>query len=364
MLREVIRRIREHPQLSGMPLATPAEAGDYEGRAELGLRQFMPSEPRYTLRGLVGYPVLAHFRTTFGITIDADVFNVLNFVGYRYFDLGAKITAIDRSHAEYRARRGIATVFLPQAYGPFSTPGLRSDAKRLFSTARLVYARDHHSADLVAELGVRRPEVVPDITLGTPHVASPRPDLAGHVCLIPNLWMVERTESSESLAYLDFMVNLIDFSCRSGFKSFVLCHTPFQDDALSKRLVALYGRPIEYVTEPDPHRAKAIVGTCRLVIGSRYHGLLAALSQNVPVLATTWAHKYPELLRDYGVPELLVRAGETERAQTLVAELLDNDRRGRYVEAISAANVALRPRIEEMWERVLGILTQTLAAQR
>jgi colanic acid/amylovoran biosynthesis protein len=41
------------------------------------------------------------------------------------------------------------------------------------------------------------------------------------------------------------------------------------------------------------------------VVGSRYHGIIAALSQMVPALVLGWSHKYFELMRDVGTEEYI-----------------------------------------------------------
>lgn len=42
---------------------------------------------------------------------------------------------------------------------------------------------------------------------------------------------------------------------------------------------------------------KTIIGQCDLLIGSRYHSIVAALSQGIPVLAIGWHHKYHEIMK-------------------------------------------------------------------
>jgi colanic acid/amylovoran biosynthesis protein len=45
---------------------------------------------------------------------------------------------------------------------------------------------------------------------------------------------------------------------------------------------------------------KAIIGQCQLVISSRYHALIAAMSQGIAVGTAGWSHKYTELLEETG----------------------------------------------------------------
>jgi polysaccharide pyruvyl transferase WcaK-like protein len=50
---------------------------------------------------------------------------------------------------------------------------------------------------------------------------------------------------------------------------------------------------------------KAVIGRMDFVVGSRYHGIIAALSQMVPALVLGWSHKYFELVRDAGIEEYI-----------------------------------------------------------
>ncbi len=82
-------------------------------------------------------------------------------------------------------------------------------------------------------------------------------------------------------------------------KPFFLVHESRNDRAIAERVSArLGGVPI--VEESDPLAIKGILGACKASVGSRFHGLVSALSQGVPALAVGWSHKYRMLFRDYG----------------------------------------------------------------
>jgi polysaccharide pyruvyl transferase WcaK-like protein len=55
-----------------------------------------------------------------------------------------------------------------------------------------------------------------------------------------------------------------------------------------------------------PNQIKGIISICYLVITSRYHTLIAALSSCVPVMALSWHHKYKTALSLLGMEEYLV----------------------------------------------------------
>ncbi len=49
-----------------------------------------------------------------------------------------------------------------------------------------------------------------------------------------------------------------------------------------------------------------------MLIASRFHSLVFALSEGVPVLALGWSHKYQELLRPFGLENFVVDHNQLE----------------------------------------------------
>ena len=60
---------------------------------------------------------------------------------------------------------------------------------------------------------------------------------------------------------------------------------------------------------------KAAIGNCSLLVASRYHSVVAALSSGVPTVVVGWHHKYRELLEHYGQAQFCLSASDcsTER---------------------------------------------------
>ncbi len=59
-----------------------------------------------------------------------------------------------------------------------------------------------------------------------------------------------------------------------------------------------------------------------LVVSSRFHGCVSALSQAVPCLATGWSHKYQALFDDFGLPEGLLQPVDPDTAVLRLESML------------------------------------------
>ena len=55
--------------------------------------------------------------------------------------------------------------------------------------------------------------------------------------------------------------------------------------------------------EMEAEELRAYIGQCELVIASRFHAMVFALSQKVPVMLVGWSHKYREVMEQFGLGE-------------------------------------------------------------
>jgi len=72
---------------------------------------------------------------------------------------------------------------------------------------------------------------------------------------------------------------------------------------------------------------KAVIGKTACVVGSRYHALVAALSQGTPCMAFSWSHKYRELLKPFGLGKYAVESADGaggDQANALFDEFVEN----------------------------------------
>jgi hypothetical protein len=206
-------------------LAARLDTGDRHARQTLGLKHVM----RFGLTAhrradgvlragssLIPDAVLRRY----DLVADRRIDGCLDVSGFRYGDgWGA-----DRAAATYRIvkrmrRTGKPVVFLPQAFGPFSDPGLRQVFGDTIGVADLVFARDTTSLAHLHELVGETPNVrlCPDFTASVAGVIPA--DLAGlpeYVCIVPNYRMIDRTSPATARAYEVFLKVCIRFVHERG----------------------------------------------------------------------------------------------------------------------------------------------------
>jgi len=223
------------------------------------------------------------------------------------------------------ARKGKPFVFMPQAWGPFEDPRVRSLAERAISASALTFARDDISWNYIHQLDANGPvEQAPDIAFlfrASPNGRSLITDIGLDpdrpiVAIAPNMRVYERTggEGSDNV-YGQALTQIGRSFVDQNVQVLLVPHEILpasenqNDDRYLCQLIAdaLGPENVSAVTvDRSAADLKAMIGACELMIGSRFHALIAALSSGVPSVAVGWAHKYPELLAEFGLEEYVL----------------------------------------------------------
>ncbi len=343
MMIAVANRLRDRAKLTVSP-----NGSEFGQRSSLGFHQTLVLNQQPEVSAAVGNVLPAQIKDAFGLVASKDVSGVLDAAGFAYSDS----FSIQRSKRETKIaaawkKRGVPRVFLPQAFGPFNNPEQARWTRELLDGASVVYARDRQSYDYVVALDPKTDvRLAPDFTIGLkPNgIASP---LAGEFgAIVPNAKMLSHTGLSRE-QYVQFLADAAAEMRSQGLRVVVVIHE-HNDRALAKELSAR--SEVETFESADPLVLKRVLSDARIVVASRFHALVSALSSRTPVVALGWSHKYAALMDDFGASawmtdgsdDIAVRVRSTladaATAATLdakVPELLErNDRMWTDVEAV------------------------------
>jgi len=340
----------------------PSSNQDYAKRARLGLYHKVWFR-RYgvPLDWMIPSKRRQRYRRRYGLVLDNDVDVVLDASGFAYSDQLGKDNSIDMaSYVKTWKKRGTKIVLLPQAMGPFTSPNIRKAFAFVVYNADLVFPRDDvsykHVTDLVGEW--ENVHKAPDFTNLIPGIMPPDPErFRGRFCLIPNYRMIDKTSDGQSTLYPFFCAECIKYLVGFGHRPFILIHEGDQDLRFAEKIVRESDEEIEIIKETDALRIKGILGLCTGVISSRYHGLVSALSQGVPALATGWSHKYKMLFKEYGIPDCCLSVSiEPEALNEQIQRITNDNSRKEIIAKITKASAMHKEQTEVMWQKVFSVI--------
>jgi len=191
-----------------------------------------------------------------------------------------------------------------QAMGPFDRWYLRV-APPLLRRATSIHAR---GADTLRHLRRERirARLTPDIAFLLPpeEISTPMP---GFVALVPSSVVRQRIDGvAGEGTYLALFAALARHLIARGRRVLILAHSYRSESTENSNDWPLCQRLAETVSDPGlslhpspgctPGELKYVLGKADAVVTSRFHGMVAALSMGVPVLVTSWSHKYREVL--------------------------------------------------------------------
>lgn len=357
MMRAIEQELGRDAELVVEPWIAP-----YTERARLGLGQKLWVR---RLGPAAGWPAAAlsrPVRRRFGIVAEPEIGAVLDASGFRYTDddrYGARSARELATNATRWRAQGMTVILLPQAFGPFRTAAVREPFQRALEAVDLVYARDPQSEAHLRELspGDERLRRAPDFTidlvgraLATEPGLAARLGAAPYACIVPNDRMLERTEPAVAAGYLGFLESIAHALHALGLRPVLLLHEAAADTAFADRLRPALGPEPLAITAADPLLLKGILGGAAVVVSSRYHALISAMSQGVPVIATGWSHKYVTLLDAFGCPEQLLDVRATAEDVTAALRVAsDGPIRSAMMDTLRRRTAEQRDEVGVMW---------------
>lgn len=361
MLRAAVEALRDEHQLAVEP-----RIGSYDERSRLGLLQKAttraPDQAVRLAQRVLPSRIDGWLSDRYGIVLPHRIDAVLDAAGFAYsdqFDLERSLAAA--ALAEQLSAAGRPYVLLPQAFGPFEGADHRAAFRRLLDASALVFARDRTSLEHVRTSGGRQDHVrlAPDFTcLLKGRVPEGFAVRKGVALLVPSSKLLTETSPEVADAYLPFFVEVAGLLRERGSEVALLVHERGDEDVV-QRLRALLPETTEVLRSEDARDLKGMIGTAHLVVGSRFHALVSALTQGVPSLGIGWSHKYDELFGDYGCSDMVLDpVRDREVVPALLERALETESREVLVRSLVAAADEQRKRSRAMWAEVRRVLAK------
>lgn len=288
-----------------------------------------------------------------------DIDLLLDAGGFQFSDqwkLTAKQVKEKEEYYKKLKENGTRVVFLPQAFGPFNTTYGKQIVKILDHYADLIFARDEQSYECLVNAGAEEQKIniSCDFTLPVKGIIPERFQyLKGAVCLIPNHKMISPLKNNKD-KYIWLLKNIIHFYEKKGLPVFMLNHEGFRDKSLCDKVNTLNETKIPVVSDINAQEVKGLIGNSHTVISSRFHGVVSALSQGVPCLATSWSHKYEMLFKDFNQEDRIL-IEEVDWAVNMEKIVTIEQNHETIAKNIKAVKAPLLLKTEKMWEIALGL---------
>lgn len=284
-------------------MATAKTDAPYIQRARLGLFQRVKFYRWGVDFGRIVNAFPASILNQLGVVTEKQIDVILDGAGFSYSSQWGERSTEELLNTVRGAKsKDKVIILLPQAFGPFETINIKKNMRAVLEDVDLIYARDCVSKSYL-ENAVGATEKIRysrDFTNLLSIKTEKWRRLNGRACVVPNCRMIDKCSKKEADLYVELLVNII-FKLRSINEApFLLVHESAGDRALADIINSRFeGVTIEVIEESDPLEIKAIIGNSGSMFGSRFHGLVSALSSGVPAFGIGWSHKYKELFLDY-----------------------------------------------------------------
>jgi polysaccharide pyruvyl transferase WcaK-like protein len=281
-------------------------------------------------------------------------------VDTRAGDSFASIYGLERhaamsASAEYAHRCGVPVVLGPQTIGPFDSRISRAVARRSLRTSALVMARDSASADAAARLGRPVDVLTTDVVfaLDVPE-ATTRRDVILNISGL--LW--QPNSHVDSTAYRAAVTGLYDALVGQGRTVSLLAHVLESSGADNdlpavREFAQTLAAGAEILQPSSLTDVRQMLRGANLVIGSRMHACLNALSVGTPAIALAYSRKFAPLLGDLGWQHVVDLRTDPAEADRLALEIASRaslseetaELGGRAAVLLERATDALRTRL-------------------
>ncbi|KAA1244325.1 polysaccharide pyruvyl transferase family protein [Aquimarina sp. RZ0] len=289
---------------------------------------------------------------------------VIDISGFAYSDQWGKEAVKNVNKLiNYFKKRNAKYIFLPQAFGPFSGKEIREQMKDVLKNSDLIIARDNNSYEMLLSLQKNEKiKLYPDITITIKDLEKRNEIFSNYSCIVPNERMLDQgREYWPEGEYLEYVKKAINKLLKETDHNIIIL---IHDKGIGDTNLANQLKSREYIDESrvkvhyeeDTMKLKFILGKANLVIGSRFHALVSALSQNVPSMALGWSHKYKMLFEEYSVEDFSFDKPNDQMYSMCLENLLKEEPRKIMEDKIRASNLVQQRKNKQMWSEVIEVI--------
>lgn len=249
-------------------------------------------------------------------------------------------------------------ILLPQMFGPYGNQASIEAINYMYNRSTLIYAREQISYNYLQSVlpSMDKIRQCPDFTCILHPIDNPSPirlPNQSYVLVVPNCRMLDKTEKEISNKYMEFMHSLVEELIRKGENVYLLNHEGVEDEIILHELNKRLSRKLPILTNLTGIQIKEIILHSKLLISSRYHGVVSGLTQGIPTFCTSWSHKYQELLLEHQCSDNQLNILEVEKAISILNDALRNP--NKYTSK-QACILSIENQIHIMWEEVFKVI--------
>lgn len=246
-------------------------------------------------------------------------------------------------------RAGVPVVLTPQTVGPFQTREGRLLARRTLTTAALTMARDGESLRVARALGSRSAVLTTDVcfALSQPEPAAARHDVLLNVSGL--LW--QPNPHVEHQLYRQVVTGLVERLRSDGREVTLLAHVldspvPDNDGPTVRALATELG--LAAIVPADLAEARTVIAGAEVLLGSRMHACLNALSVGTPAVPLAYSRKFAPLFDRLGWPGTVDLRTEPEVVSRAVALVEDPGTTSRLEEVVGRARADIARAVQAL----------------
>jgi polysaccharide pyruvyl transferase WcaK-like protein len=312
MLESIVEMLNNELE-SKYTLALSPRNSPYKKRSKFAAYQKIGNLYKRIDWSLVDFLIPEFVCKNYGLVKHNDIDVVLDASGFSY---GQQWNSAMLRHSVRQAKkmyaRGGKYIFLPQAMGPFEDTQYRRLIVDAVKYSTLMFVRDKISYRYVTDIAGKQDKIkiFPDFTnvFNVNDIALNNVTKSSIATIIPNNKMMsgQNKKHRENISYIEELTDTALYLQKIGYHVCILNHEGALDLKLCQQIFSqLDPSMAALASDLSSIDVKRFIGESKLVVSSRFHGCVSALSQGIPVIGTSWSHKYEMLYDDYGVSSLL-----------------------------------------------------------